>query len=172
MTTLKSRFPLSVLPLGILITLLALLLPAFAQAAPSALPPRPPTPTQPPPETPTQTAPAQFPAGMASIELQVRFGSKGAWGTMTWQDLQTVVQWQDKLGDWHAVDGWRGALDEFVNGEGYKVWWVAEDDFDGGPFRWVVTDGQSDQPMAVSHSFSLPARSNEKVIVEIVLEKR
>jgi hypothetical protein len=172
MTTLKSRFPLSVLLMGILITLLALLLPAFAQAAPSALPPRPPTPTQPPPATPTRTPPAQFPTVGASIELHVRFGSKWAWGTMTWRDLRTVVQWQDRLGGWHAVDGWRGALDEFVNDEGRQVWWVAENDFGSGPFRWAVTDGKSGQQIAVSNSFNLPARSKARTIVEIMLEKR
>jgi hypothetical protein len=163
MTTLKSRFPLPVLSLGIIITLLALLLPAFAQAAPSALPPRPPT--------PTPTPPAQSPTVMAAIELRVQLGSKWSWGTMTWQDLRTVVQWQDRLGDWHAVDGWRGALDEFIGGEGRQVWWVAEKDFGSGPFRWAVTDGRSDQPVAVSRSFNLPARSNEKVIVEMMLEE-
>jgi hypothetical protein len=174
MTTLKSRFPLPILPIGVIITMLALLLPAFAQAAPLALPPRPPTPTQLPPATPTQTPPAQVPTVMASIELRVRFGSASAWsrGTMTRQDLRTVVQWQDKLGDWHAVDGWRGALDEFVGDEGREVWWVAEKDFSSGPFRWTVTDGKSNQPIAVSSSFNLPARSNARVIVEMMLEER
>lgn len=169
MTTLKSRFHLSVFSMGILVTLLALVLPAFAQAAPSALPPRPPTFTPVPVATPAPTSlpPAQFPTVIASIELRVRFGSKG----MAWRDLRTVVQWQDKSGDWHAVDGWRGALDEFVGGEGRQVWWVAENDFGSGPFRWAVTDGQSGQPIAVSNSFSLPARRNEKVIVEMMLEK-
>jgi hypothetical protein len=165
MTTLKSRFPLSVLLMGILITLLALLLPAFAQAAPSALPPRPPTPT------PTHLPPVNLPTVMAAIELHVRFGVKWSWGTMTWRDLRTVVQWQDRLGGWHAVDGWRGALDEFTDGEGRRVWWVAENDFGSGPFRWAVTDGKSDKPIAVSNSFNLPARRNERVIVEIMLEK-
>jgi hypothetical protein len=155
------------LPMGIIITLLALWLPAFAQAAPSALPPRPPIPTP----TPTSLPPAQSPTVMASIELHVRFGSKWSWETMTWQDLRTVVQWQDRLGNWHAVDGWRGALDEFINDEGCKVWWVAEDDFGSGPFRWAVTDGKSDKPIAASNSFNLPAHRNEQVLVEITLEK-
>ena len=162
MTTLKSRFPLSI---GVIITLLALLWPAFAQAAPSALPPRPSTPT------PIPLPSAQFPAVTASIELQVRFGSKWYWGAVTWQDLRTVVQWQDSLGAWHAVDGWRGALDEFTGGEGRKVWWVAGKDFGSGPFRWAVTAGQSDQPIAVSNSFNLPAHRNEQMIVAMVLEK-
>ena len=167
MTTQKSRFSLSVLPIGMIATLLVLLLPAFAQAAPLALPPRPSTPTP----TPTHLPPAQFPTVMASIELHVRFGSKWSWGTMTWQDLRTVVQWQDGLGDWHAVDGWRGALDEFIDDEGCKVWWVAKNDFGSGPFRWAVTAGKSDKQIAASNSFNLPARSNEQVIVEIMLEK-
>jgi hypothetical protein len=57
----------------------------------------------------------------------------------------SVVQWQDVNGNWHDVEGWRGALDS----GGRIRWWVAAKDFGTGPFRWVA--GES-----VSEPFNLP----------------
>jgi len=51
----------------------------------------------------------------------------------------SVVQWQDSAGNWHDVEGWRGTLDS----TGYIRWWVAARDFGTGPFRWVITGGDS-----------------------------
>jgi hypothetical protein len=51
----------------------------------------------------------------------------------------SVVQWQDINGNWHDVEGWRGTLDS----NGYIRWWVAAKDFGTGPFRWVITGGDS-----------------------------
>ncbi len=51
----------------------------------------------------------------------------------------SVVQWQDVNGNWHDVEGWRGTLDS----SGYICWWVAAKDFGTGPFRWVITGGDS-----------------------------
>ena len=51
----------------------------------------------------------------------------------------SVVQWQDSAGNWHDVEGWRGTLDS----HGYIRWWVAAKDFGTGPFRWVITGGDS-----------------------------
>ena len=51
----------------------------------------------------------------------------------------SVVQWQDSAGNWHDVEGWRGTLDS----SGYIRWWVAAKDFGTGPFRWVITGGDS-----------------------------
>jgi len=51
----------------------------------------------------------------------------------------SVVQWQDSAGNWHDVEGWRGTLDS----NGYIRWWVAAKDFGTGPFRWVISGGDS-----------------------------
>jgi hypothetical protein len=69
-----------------------------------------------------------------------------------------VVQWQDGLGVWHDVDGWRGEMEEKR-----VTWWVAPKDFDTGPFRWVVYRFADGEVLATSESFNLP-RGNGHVI--------
>jgi hypothetical protein len=112
---------------------------------------------EPPPRTPvsaTQTAEAANAApGAAAIALHAPGAPPSAW---------TVVQWQDGLGGWHDVDGWRGDLDAGQQ----KVWWVLGKDFDTGPFRWVVYDQRDGNVWAISKSFMLPARANLWVFVE------
>jgi hypothetical protein len=80
--------------------------------------------------------------------------------------LWTIVQWQDKPGAWHDVTGWQGDLDV-----GYKkVWWVALADFDKGPFRWVIYQGQGGKMLATSEPFYLPHIANETILVEVTLD--
>jgi len=129
---------------------------SLAQAAPSALPPRP------TPATPTSVPVQAFTSsGWAVIELQVQ---------PTQADRWTVVQWQDALGGWHDVEGWRGALDEVSNGVGKKKWWVARPNFDTGPFRWVIYQNQGGKLLAASESFRLPPYENLAVVVEVSLK--
>ena len=109
----------------------------------------------PPRFTPTPT-PTRRSATGGSIELRVQSDQAGPWTA-----VETVVQWQDGLGDWHDVDGWRGTLDQFYTDGGRKTWWVSERDFGTGPFRWVVYEG--DDTLAVSESFYLPASAGEVV---------
>jgi hypothetical protein len=66
------------------------------------------------------------------IEL-VAPGQAGAW---------SVVQWQDSVGNWHDVEGWRGTLDS----QGVIRWWVDAKDFGTGPFRWVIEGASSAAP--------------------------
>ena len=66
----------------------------------------------------------------AWIELYVLLGG----GQEPW----TVVQWTDPSGAWNDVDGWRGGFDAIQNGVGYKSWWVGQEHFGEGPFRWIV----------------------------------
>lgn len=61
-----------------------------------------------------------------------------------------VVQWQDGLGEWHDIDSWRGQVED-----GYVLWFVSEDLFGAGPFRWLVTD-QDGQTLGSSESFDMP----------------
>jgi hypothetical protein len=129
---------------------------SLAQAAPSALPPRP------TPATPTPVSVSVFTSsGWAVIELHVQPAQSDRW---------TVVQWQDALGGWHDVEGWRGTLDEVSNGVGKKTWWVARHDFDTGPFRWVVYQSQGGKLLAASEAFLLPHIENTTTVVEVSLK--
>ncbi len=76
--------------------------------------------------------------------------------------LWTIVPWQDALGGWHDVQGWQGTLDGYQ-----KLWWVAEDDFGTGPFRWALYQGKGGALLAVSESFYLPGLTNETVEVSL-----
>ena len=138
--------------------LCALLLVASAtlptQATVSALPPRP-TPTPTPLVEPAASAPG------ALIKLNVQPAAQPA--------LWTVVQWQDRLGGWHDVEGWRGTLDEVSNGVG-KVWWVARANFDTGPFRWVIYQSPGGKLLATSEAFQLPRYENTMVVIEVSLK--
>jgi hypothetical protein len=152
---------------------IGLLAPA-AQAAPSALPPRPTPPVspalpprpEPVPDAHSTSAPA--PTG-GYIELDVQMGEAWAEGGVPWQALWTVVQWQDRLGNWHDVEGWQGTPDRADSEECKKVWWVARADLGKGPFRWVVYQRRGAKLLAQSESFDLPHVVGETVSVGISL---
>jgi len=135
-----SRFlPFSLITVA-LITVFSLfsLDPNTVQASPN-LPPRPtltPTPTP----TPTPVIPA--PVNLARILLVAGSTYEGAW---------TVVQWQDKPGVWHDVEGWQGHVRN-----GWIRWRVATKDWGTGPFRWLVYDKAGGTLLASTASFTLP----------------
>jgi hypothetical protein len=138
------------------------LLAPLAQAAPSALPPRP----VPGPHSTSSRAPTG-----GYIELDVQLGQSWAAGDVPWQALWTVVQWQDRADEWHDVVGWQGSLDEANSAECKKVWWVAREDLDQGPFRWVVYRRRGGESLAQSESFDLPHKVGETVSVGISLRQ-
>ena len=115
------------------------------------LPPRPATPT---PD-----------AAEEASALRGAFITLHAWNAPV--DAWTVVQWQDALGGWHDVDGWRGHLDDSAGAE--KRWWVAPKDFKTGPFRWLVYGEKGGELLGTSANFYLPSRSAEVVGVDVVL---
>lgn len=144
-----------------------LLLVALAPGPALALPPRP---TAQPTATPT---PQPTPV-MAPLELRVEFPPDWPWASVHWQDLWTVVQWQDAQGAWHDVEGWQGTLDDVVSGEagaimGCKGWWVAQADLGKGPFRWVVAQGKDRPALATSALFNLPGADGVGVTVQVTL---
>ncbi len=98
-------------------------LPSPARTALADLPPR----FTPTPTPPAQPAPQPAPAG-AQIQLRAQFSQDWPATGIPWQELWTVVQWQDEWGYWHDVAGWQGTLDEVQDCEGKKTWWVVEDD--------------------------------------------
>ena len=131
------------------------------QTASADLPPRP------TPVTPTSTpAKPEVPAG-AWIELRVYPPPVDP--SFTWQELWTVVQWQDINGGWHDVEGWRGTPDRIAEGAGLKTWWVAEKDFGTGPFRWVVRHGQHGEYPTASETFTLPSAIGATLSIDVLL---
>ena len=76
-----------------------------------------------------------------------------------------VVQWQDGLGEWHDVDGWRGEMEEKR-----VTWFVAPKDFDTGPFRWVVYRFADGKVLATSESFDLPSGNGHVIRVGVSIQ--
>jgi hypothetical protein len=150
---------------GLTLVILATQLTAV-QAGPHRLPPLP----LPPRPTPVQPVPGftgEF------IELFVRFPQAWPWKGTHWQNLWTVVQWQDDRGVWHDVEGWQGAPDEVVTGEdgmvvGHKTWWVANDDLGKGPFRWQIYRDKQGAPVGTSETFDLPSQRRVSTTVEVI----
>ncbi|MGB5050933.1 MAG: hypothetical protein WBO46_18450 [Caldilineaceae bacterium] len=101
--------------------------PSEVRAAPN-LPPRP---------TLTPTV-----ENLARILLVAGPAYEGAW---------TVVQWQDKPGKWHDVEGWQGHVRN-----GWIRWRVAPKDWQTGPFRWLLYDQAGGTLLASTPSFTLP----------------
>ncbi len=158
----RSRYWLTSIAVVVCALLIVVSLPSLTQTALADLPPRPlPQPAFPP-------APIPEPTG-GFVELRVQFSEAWSRGNATWQEVWTVVQWQDDKGAWRDVEGWQGTLDEVQEGEGKKVWWVAKADLGTGPFRWVVTRGPGGAWLAVSELFYLPTRTGETVPVQVSL---
>ncbi len=130
-----------------------------AQAAPPNLPPR-------PTMLPPSPGDAQKTAG-ALIVLQATFDERWATSGLAWQDLWTVVQWQDAAGVWHNVDGWQGTLDKVADGVGWKAWWLPEELAGKGPFRWVVYRSRGGSALVTSETFSLPSPSLSSPVIEV-----
>ena len=142
------------------LAVIGLLLIGLAQPALADLPPRP-TPT------PVPKAPAAPSAPDNWIELHVRFPSTWPWSTLPWDQVWTVVQWQDARGNWHTVEGWQGTLDELVKFDGVKTWWVYRSDWGKGPFRWLVYERRGGRLLAQSTAFKLPSAQDQKIKVEV-----
>jgi hypothetical protein len=150
------------------IVLFVTLLTALSETA-EALPPRPEVPS------PSDDVDVESSA-QAQIQLQVLFPDSWPWQTTHWQDLWTVVQWQDPMGTWHDVEGWRGTLDEVKSSEdgavtGYKTWWVGGEHMGEGPFRWLVYRSKGGQVLATSESFDLPGVDKATLVVEVLLTR-
>jgi len=126
----------------------------------------------PPRPTPPQPEPVPVVNG-GEIVLQTLFGVGWSSTGMNWQDLYTVVQWQDQWGNWHDVNGWRGTLDKvYASGDqikGMKSWWVPADLFGNGLFRWQVYVSQDGELLVQSTDFKLPERIRQSVVVEVGL---
>jgi hypothetical protein len=160
----------------------AALMSASLSAPARALPPRPtaePTvePTVEPTAEPTPRSPTAKDVETGGyIELRAQFPADWPWHESPWQDMWTVVQWQDAGGDWLEVEGWQGGLDDVsltpavdggISVVGEKVWWVAKPQMGKGPFRWAVYGSAGDELLATSDDFNLPAAPHEIKSVEL-----
>jgi hypothetical protein len=141
----------------------------YSPAPARALPPRPSAPTF------TDVVPRRSAPDSGSIELRVRFPAAQPGRESTWQELWTVVEWQDpRTGTWREVESWTGTLDG-VRGEGgavggHKTWWVAQHDLGTGPFRWQVYRTKGGPLVVTSEPFHLPPGAGQTVVVEVALE--
>jgi uncharacterized repeat protein (TIGR01451 family) len=139
--------------------------PGHASALPQkpTPPPKPPSPPTPTPAPTSSPSSKPVPSG-GFIELCVQFLQ--ALNT-PWQELWTVVQWQDDRDSWHDVEGWRGTLDEVEGDEGKKTWWVAKNGFGDGSFRWMLYRSEkTDVLLSRSAPFHLSNTAGETITVE------
>ena len=79
-----------------------------------------------------------------------------------------IVQWQDTLGAWNDVSGWRGQFDTIENSVGIKTWWVDQSLFGAPNFRWMVLDANG-KALVPSPVFALPTEKNQSVLVQVSL---
>lgn len=108
------------------------------------------------PGRPGDESPAKPPSHKgAGIELVV---------TGAMEPYFAVVQWQDGLGSWRDVSGWRGEVEK-----DNVRWYVAPKDFGTGPFRWHVYD-EAGQTLALSESFDLPSGHGHWVRIPVVVD--
>lgn len=101
-----------------------------------------PTTTLAAPDLPPRPTLTPTPENLARILLVGGSAYEGAW---------TVVQWQDKPGMWHDVEGWQGHVRN-----GWIRWRVAQKDWGSGPFRWLVYDKPEGTLLATTTAFTLP----------------
>ena len=150
---------------GISLILLAAMLltsPATSAAqpgAPAVLPTRVDTPP------PISRAKREPPPVGAWIEL--RMACQPSCAVLPWQEMWTVVQWQDGLGRWHDVEGWQGKMEVIGGDQATRSWWVDHKDFGAGPFRWLICQENCHNPLGASASFYLPDGLNRVVAVEV-----
>ena len=161
--TRKSSTRRCILLASICVTIAAALL---ARPALAALPPRPDPETDPTGDDPSNGGP---------LILLVQFPQDWPWEHVHWQNLHTVVQWQDPYtGKWHDVQGWKGTLDTVeidTSGlvTGKKTWWFGGKDLGTGPFRWLVYGSPKDSLLATSTAFNLPDSAGGSITITVAL---
>lgn len=121
---------------------------SFASSAYAALPPR-------PTKTPIAEEEKPTPEALAgTLVLNIEPVQDGLW---------SIVQWQGAAGNWHDIEGWRGAVRQ-----GETIWWVEQGHWGKTPYRWVVLQEDDGSVLATSETFSLPG-SGEKLVVKVDL---
>ena len=131
--------------------------PAGAQTD-SNMPPRPIPPSKPASTEPEDENKDELDGGKIVLHLPA--------GINAW----TIVQWQDEFGRWHDIQGWGGYPTWDAQNQEWAVeWWVDEENFSEGPFRWVGTADENNQKrLFVTASFILPERMGQIVDITLV----
>jgi hypothetical protein len=169
----KQRAANRVMVIVIALTVIMMVLFSSLALTAQALPirPTPEDPTEVPTEEPPAPGTARLP-NLGAIELRAAFPETWPWGQRAWDEVWTVVEWQDDGGEWRVVEGWQGTLDEVSQEDGVtgrKTWWVGKPNLGRTPFRWRVYQSRGGLLLATSETFSLPASTHETVRVEIAL---
>ena len=123
-------------------------------------PPLPPRPTLTPTEVPT----IEIVSADNGQQLQLHLENEledipvNLWAAVEWGDTNT--------GKWYAVNGWHGTL----NSPTTQEWWVGDDMFGDGPFRWQVYEYEGGPLLLTSETFNLPESIWLRVIVNVLLD--
>lgn len=161
------------------------------QAIPPWRPSLTPKPTSTPQPPPTLQPVTEDKLDGVLIELRAEFPSEWPWYEIHWQDLWTVVQWQNNADstnpgrEWRNVIEWQGTLDYITIDEvdcsnpfcterddlvvGYKRWWVSRTDMGKGPFRWRVHGSPAGQVLVTSDLFHLTSTKGIIRRVDVLL---
>lgn len=124
---------------------------------PTPQPTRTSTATDTPRPLPTNTYPAVLPTSTVPSDR----GMIIIQGQSYLAGLSSRVQWIDGLGRWNDVDNWHGYLDA----NGRISWIVLSNEFNKGPFRWIVYNFDN-STRYTSPSFYLPG-AGQKLLFDI-----
>jgi hypothetical protein len=136
----------------------------------------PPRGTQPVVVPVTDTNVGNMPYDGARLQVHALFSQSWPWDELHWQNVWTVVEWQDDKDDWFVVAGWQGGLDAIAQGEagwiGTKEWWVGKEDLGTGPFRWKIYEYAGGPLLVTSEPFPLPEEAGKTLIMQPILEAK
>lgn len=112
----------------------------------------------------------------ARLQVHALFSQSWPWDELHWQNVWTVIEWQDDKGDWFVVTGWQGNLDAIAQGEagwiGTKEWWVGHENLGTGPFRWKIYEYSGGPLLVTSEPFDLPEEAGKTLILQPTLDAK
>lgn len=85
------------------------------------------------------------------------------------EDSWAVVQWYDRSGSAHDVEGWQSPLNYKPHSDSWrKTWWVTDPNYGEKSFRWAVYADKSKSKLIVSSQrFDLPQNEFQTVFVAL-----
>jgi len=78
------------------------------------------------------------------------------------QEYWSEVEWTDKAGVWHVVEGWRSQ-----SRQGIVRWFVEPKDFGKGLFRFHIYERENGLSLGVSEPFHLPTQASQVEDIEL-----
>ena len=107
--------------------------------------------------------------GNGRIVLHIALPAADAGHVAAWQQLWTVVQWQDGLGRWNNVEAWQGAPQGNPGDADHRAYVIDDKDLGKGPFRWVVLQSRGGATAGTSQPFNLPKTAGDSVRVDVAV---